>query len=117
FFGIGMEFSLSGPEPWRAQGHAKIKVLFFSLKVKFNISWGGEQKAVPVLITPDALLEKLKLQLEQAVNWSGKMPGGYSSAESLRGLEETEMQDQIIMHPSGYLELRQNLLPLNRSIG
>lgn len=116
FFGIDMEFTLSGPEPWRAQGYAKIKVLFFSLKVKFNISWGGEQKAVPVFITPDVLLEKLKNQLEQAGNWSGRLPDRYTKAESLRSLEETEKLDQIFMHPSGYLELRQNLIPLNKSI-
>lgn len=116
FFGIGMEFTLSGPEPWRAQGYAKIKVLFFSLKVKFNISWGGEQKAVPVFITPGALLEKLKNQLEQISNWSAKLPEGYSKAESLRSLEEPEKLDQIFMHPIGYLELRQSLIPLHKFI-
>ena len=116
FFGIDMEFTLSGPEPWRAQGYAKIKILFFSLKVKFNISWGGEQKAVPVFIKPDALLEKLKIQLQQSGNWSAKLPDRYSKAESMRSLEETEKQDQIFMHPSGYLELRQNLIPLNKTI-
>jgi hypothetical protein len=116
FFGIDMEFILSGPEPWRAQGYAKIKVLFFSLKIKFNISWGDEQKAVPVFIKPDALLEKLKIQLQQSGNWSGKLPEGYTRAESLRSLEETEKLDQIFMHPSGYLELRQNLIPLNKTI-
>jgi hypothetical protein len=111
-----MEFVLSGPEPWRAQGYAKIKILFFSLKIKFNISWGGEQKAVPVFIKPDELLEKLKIQLQESGNWSGKLPERYGRAESLRSIEEAEKQDQIIMHPSGYLELRQNLIPLNKTI-
>jgi hypothetical protein len=116
FFGIDMEFTLSGPEPWRAQGYAKIKVLFFSLKVKFNISWGDEQKAVPVFIKPDALLEKLKFQLQQSGSWSSKLPDRYTKAESMRSLEEAEKQDQLFMHPSGYLELRQNLIPLNKTI-
>src|SRR5690606_19802622 len=65
---------------------------------------------------PDALMEKLKIQLEQSGNWSAKIPEGYSKAESLRSLEETEKLDQIIMHPSGYLEFRQNLIPLHKSI-
>ncbi|HSI76893.1 MAG TPA: DUF6603 domain-containing protein, partial [Lunatimonas sp.] len=117
FFGIDMEFVLSGPEPWRARGYAKIKVLFFSLKIKFNISWGGEQKAVPVFISPEALLDKLKNRLEESGNWSGLLPEGYSGAESLRSPEEAEKQDRIFMHPSGYLELRQNLVPLNKTIG
>lgn len=116
FFGIDMEFVLSGPEPWRARGYAKIKVLFFSLKLKFNISWGEEQKVVPVVVKPDALMEKLKVQLQQSTNWSAKLPAGYTAAESLRSLAESEKRDQIIIHPSGYLELRQNLIPLNKTI-
>ena len=116
FFGIDLEFVLSGPEPWRAQGYAKIKVLFFSLKIKFNISWGDEQKVVPVSIKPDALLENLKVQLQQSSNWSAKLPDGYTGAVSLRSINETEKQDQVFMHPSGSLELRQNLIPLNKTI-
>jgi hypothetical protein len=116
FFGVDLEFTLSGPEPWRAQGYAKIKVLFFSLKIKFNISWGGEQKAVPVLIKPDEILEKLKIQLLEAGNWSAKLPDRYMKAESMRSLEEAEKKDHIFMHPSGYLELRQILVPLNKTI-
>lgn len=83
FFGIEMEFMLSGPEPWRAQGFAKIEVLFFSLKIKFNISWGEKQKVAPVIVKPEELMEKLKLQLEQSGNWTAKIQAGYSGAESL----------------------------------
>lgn len=116
FFGVDMEFLLSGPEPWRAQGYAKIKVLFFSLKVKFNISWGGEQKVAPAVIKTDELLEKLQLQLTQSSSWTSKLPEQYTKAESLRGIEEPDQKDLIAMHPSGYLELRQNLVPLNKTI-
>jgi hypothetical protein len=116
FFGIAMEFMLSGPGPWRAQGFAKIKVLFFSLKIKFNTSWGEKQKVAPVVVKPDALLEKLSSQLKQFENWTAKLPAGYSGGESLRSLDEAEQQDQIIMHPSGFLELHQNLIPLNKTI-
>ncbi len=116
FFGIEMEFMLSGPEPWRAQGFAKIEVLFFSLKIKFNISWGEKQKVAPVIVKPDELMEKLKLQLEQSGNWTAKIQAGYSGAESLRSPDEAEQPNQIRMHPSGFLELRQNLIPLNKTI-
>jgi Family of unknown function (DUF6603) len=116
FFGIDLEFEFSGPEPWHAQGYAKIKVLFFSLKIKFNVSWGDEQKAVPEVIKTDDLLERLQVQLQQSGNWSAKLPDEFSSAESLRSLEESEKQDQIFVHPSGSLELRQNQIPLNMTL-
>ena len=83
FFGIDLEFVLSGPEPWRAQGYAKIKVLFFSLKIKFNVSWGDEQKVVPAVIKTDDLLEKLKVQLQQSGNWSAILPDRIQQAESI----------------------------------
>ncbi len=116
FFGVEMEFMLSGPGPWRAQGFAKIEVLFFSLKIKFNISWGEKQKVAPVVIKPDVLLESLKVQLKQSGNWSVKLPTGYSGAESLRSPDETEQQNQVIIHPSGSLEFRQSLIPLDKTI-
>ena len=117
FFGVDLEFLLSGTEPWRAQGYAKIKVLFFSLKVKFNISWGEDQKVAPAFIKPDEILEKLKSQLEQSGNWSAKIPDGFNGAVSFRSLEESEKQDQVFIHPASFLELRQNLIPLNTTIG
>ena len=83
---------LSGPEPWRAQGFAKIKVLFFSFKDQIQYQLGEEQKAVAAFVEPDELLEKLKLQLEQTSNWTGKLAVNYTKAESLRSLEEAEKQ-------------------------
>jgi hypothetical protein len=71
-----------------------------------------------VFVHPDVLLEKLQLQLLQSGNWSAKLPAGYTGAETLRRLEEAEneKQDQILIHPSGHLELRQNLVPFNKTI-
>jgi hypothetical protein len=116
FLGVDMEFLLSGPAPWRAKGYAKIKVLFFSLKLKFNYSWGSEQKLAPTFIQPDLLLEKLKIQLQQSDSWSAKLPERINMAESMRSLDESEKQEQIFIHPSGQLELRQSLIPLNQTI-
>lgn len=116
FFGVDLYFLLSGPKPWRAKGYAKIKIWFFSLKIRFNISWGGEQKISRPTLQPAVLLDRLREQLDQPANWSAQLPAYYALAESLRSLEETEKQDRIFIHPSGYLELRQQLLPLDRTI-
>lgn len=116
FFGVDLYFLLSGPKPWRAKGYAKIKILFFSLKVRFDYSWGGKQKAAKTSISASNLLGKLERQMLESGNWAGKLPARAEQAESLRSLEESEKQDRVIMHPSGFLEVRQTLLPLNRSI-
>ena len=116
FAGVDLEFLLSGPKPWRATGFAKIKILFFSLKIKFNYSWGGEQEIAPVTVTAAKLLSDLKIQLAEQNNWTGKLPLKYSRAEALRSVDAPEDQGQILVHPGGYLELRQTLIPLNRKI-
>ncbi|MBK6284613.1 MAG: hypothetical protein IPF54_20055 [Draconibacterium sp.] len=117
FSGLILSFYSAVLKKWRAQGYAKIKVLFFSLKVKFNISWGEKQKIAPVFIKPDELLEKLRSQLQQSGNWTAKIPDGFNGAVSFRSLEEAEKQDQVFIHPASFLELRQNLIPLNTTIG
>jgi hypothetical protein len=116
FLGVNLHFLLSGPKPWRAQGYAKIKIWFFSLKIRFNISWGGEQKDLRTIVQPLTLMDQLVAQMSEPSSWSGQLPARSIQVESLRTLEETEQKGKVLMHPSGRLELRQRLIPLNRTI-
>ncbi|MBK6282307.1 MAG: hypothetical protein IPF54_06240 [Draconibacterium sp.] len=94
FFGVDLEFLLSGPEPWRAQGYAKIKVLFFSLKVKFNISWGENKRLLLYLLNP---MNYLKTKISVAANrqLTAKIPDGFNGAVSFRSLGEAENKTSI----------------------
>lgn len=116
FAGVDLYFEFSGPKPWRAKGYAKIKILFFSLKVRFNISWGGEQEKVLVSIKTESLLDQLHEQVAAPNNWSAKLAPGFSSGAALKKLEAEEQKERIFVHPSGYLEVRQMLLPLNKTL-
>ena len=49
-------------------------------------------------------------------SWSEKMPAGSNRVESIRSLQAEELRDKIFVHPSGGLELRQNLLPFSKKI-
>ncbi len=112
--GVDLYFLLSGPKPWRVKGRAKVKIAFIKFKIKFNISWGGKQKALPQNIGADVLLSQLREELELASNWAAKLPPRFNSAELLRSIEEDP--STVVVHPSGYLEVRQNAVPLNRRI-
>lgn len=116
FLGVELYFELSGPKPWRAKGYAKIDLWLFSLKIRFDYEWGGKQKVQLRTVKTDVLLERLQAQLSEENNWSAKLMSGFSNAAALRKLEEEEQKDRILVHPSGFLELRQNLLPLNKKI-
>jgi len=114
--GIELYFLLNGPEPWNANGYAQISILFYTLKVKFNVTWGGQQEIVEALVKVLDLLTKLQDQLSDDRNWAGKLPANFNAAESLRSSDESESNGKILVHPIGHLELRQTVVPLNQTI-
>jgi hypothetical protein len=104
---------LSGPTPWHARGKAKIKILFISIKVGFSFSWGSEDKATLPPVDPWVALpegESLPKILENPCSWGSVLPPGYKMVESLRSLDK-EAVAGVIVHPSGRLEVRQNVVP------
>ncbi|MCB0629045.1 MAG: hypothetical protein KDD15_04920, partial [Lewinella sp.] len=114
--GVDFYMLLSGPAPWRAKGYAKIEILFFSLKIKFNRTWGDEQTVAPSSIDSGELFSRVKRQLGETRNWSGLLPEGFSNAASIRSLDAPEDAHLLLVHPSGTLEVRQTVLPLDKTI-
>ena len=118
--GVSLAFVLSGPVAWRARGKAKIKILFFKFKVRFNISWGrSNQTRNP---GKDPLFDLLQV-LNERESWGTVMPGGRPAIEALKPLTTIPAAAQnggashppdlpLVVHPHGMLEIRQSLLPL-----
>ncbi len=113
--GIGFFFRLSGPSPWNASGYAEISILFITLKIRFSITWGDRIPQPKTYESIDGLLDKVQQSLETESNWAAKLPPNFTTAESLRPVEELD-EEGVILHPSGYLELRQNVLPFDTRI-
>lgn len=115
--GVDLYFLLSGPKPWRVKGRAKIKIAFIKISIKFNFKWGGKQeKLPPTYITEIQMLEDLGKQIEAAENWGAKLPKNFTASETLRTIEDSEKAGLVLVHPSGYLELRQNLIPFHTNM-
>lgn len=112
--GIELSFLLSGPRPWTVKGFAKIKIAFIKFKIKFKLTWGARQKAAPKILQPNILLEKLGQELSSIDSWAAKMPAHLSSGELLRTIDEAN--NVVLLHPAGYLEVRQTVVPLNHQI-
>ncbi len=51
-FGVDLTLLLSGPTPWHAHGEARIKILFFSIKVGFSFTWGSDEQATLAPVDP-----------------------------------------------------------------
>jgi len=58
-------------------------------------------------------LDKIQNELSKAGNWSAKIASNSKFTETLRSFEE---EDLLLLHPSGHLEFRQVIAPLERRI-
>lgn len=105
---ISLDFTLSGPTPWRAKGTGKFKILLLKVKVRFDKSWGKRQSPSLPATDPWWLL---KDALENRGNWKGLLPGEKEQVIRLKKIEDAE--GTVAVHPKGRLEISQNVLPFN----
>lgn len=111
-FSLELEIELSGPTPWNAKGFVSFKILFFSFKISFDVTWGD---TVPT--TSDVGVQVLPLVHDSAQdnkNWVTELPAERIDLVVLKELPAEN--DKIIMQPFGSLKISQNLLPLDLPI-
>ncbi|TFV94747.1 hypothetical protein E4S40_12115 [Algoriphagus kandeliae] len=107
---LSLEFSLEGPTPWRAKGTAKFKILFFSVKVKFDVTWGDKKDTTLPDITVFPLLTDA---MEDIQNWRSIPSNPNSPGLRMRGLASEE---ELILTPNGSIEISQKIVPLEVEI-
>lgn len=106
--GLSVSMSLSGPTPWNVRGTATIDLWLFSIDVDFNHIWGSAKK---VTIAEEKPALALITAVNEPKNWSAQLALDRASLTHLRDLRN-EAAGQIVVHPGGTLEFRQNVLPL-----
>jgi len=110
-FSISLTFTLEGPTPWRANGTAKFKILFFTVKAKFNVTWGDERDtALPDIAVLPLLIEAL----EDRQNWRSIAQNNHINGMRLRAIGEDE--DDLVLTPNGTIEILQKIVPLRTEI-
>lgn len=109
---VNLSMTLSGPTPWNARGKVKFKLLGVSIKKEFDFTWGDAEQVTLPSIDP---WEQVLGALNDSGNWGSALPANQSSVEYLRSLEG-EAPGQIILHPAGQVEVRQNVVPLDVSL-
>lgn len=106
-FSVRLRGTLEGPTPWRFSGHASVSILFFSIGVDVEETWG---EAVDTTLPGEAVMPLIRQELENEANWTAQLPPGNNLLVSLRVLEsETE---QLVLHPVGELVVSQRTAPL-----
>ncbi|SHO63535.1 DUF6603 domain-containing protein [Algoriphagus zhangzhouensis] len=107
---LSLEFTLEGPTPWRAKGTAKFKILFFSVKVKFDVTWGDKKDTT----LPDIEVLPLLLEaMEDIQNWRSVLSNPNSAGLRMKGLASEE---ELILTPNGSIEISQKVVPLEVEI-
>lgn len=109
---VRVQLDFSGPTPWKVNGVARAKIFGFKVKAKVRKTWGRSKKARLPAEDPWPMLQE---SLERPESWSAKLPSNAHRVASFRGLEEEQSgQDPpLIVHPTGALEVLQNVAPLD----
>jgi hypothetical protein len=110
--GIDVHCELSGPTPWNANGDASLTILFFTISVGFNVTWGDTG---PAQIQETAnVLQLLTDAVSDDRNWKADMPSNTNLGVTLKKIELAD--DKIIIHPFGVLGVSQKIVPLDFTI-
>lgn len=111
-FSVGFSGLLEGPTPWHIEGKGSISLLFFSIDVPFEKTWGkkANTKLDPIQVFP--LLEK---EMHALTNWEAKLPASSNISVTLRQLGSSTA-DTLVLHPVGKLQISQRKVPLNYKI-
>lgn len=110
--GINVHCELSGPTPWHALGEASLKILFFSVSVGFDQTWG--ESAPPQVLEPEDVLKLLVDAVTDSRNWKTDIPANTNLSVSVKQIEL--LPGEIILHPFGALTVSQKIVPLKLTI-
>ncbi len=106
-FCVRLRGSLEGPTPWRISGAASISILFFTVSVDVDKTWGD---TVDTTLVGAAAMPLIASQLEDESNWIAKLPAGNNLLVSVRSLEGDA--ETLVLHPVGELVVSQRAVPL-----
>jgi hypothetical protein len=106
---IHLRLTLEGPTPWRAKGSGSISMLFFSIDVDFDITWGDLVNTVLAAID---LLPLFLAEINKRENWRALAPPSTNLLVTPRKLDP----ELLVLHPFGALTVSQRALPLALSL-
>lgn len=106
-FSVHLRGSLEGPAPWRVRGSASISLLFFSVSVDVDVTFGerNNDTLAPILVMP-----LIRAEFDKPENWIASLPASGQLLTSLRNIGET---GALVLHPVGSLRISQRAVPLN----
>ncbi|GAB3218042.1 hypothetical protein J0A67_01840 [Algoriphagus aestuariicola] len=112
-FGIHFIGRLSGPTPWNISGEVSFGLLFITITISFDETWGDPKPDVE--IETEDLRALLTAELQKSANWRPIIPENNHLHVSLRAIPEDQQVD-LLIQPFGSITFSQRTLPLNMDI-
>jgi hypothetical protein len=112
FASIDLHLHLEGPGPWAIHGTASVSLLFFDVHFEVGpTTWppGSRNPPADPISPQDLVKERLRL----AGAWSARLP---PDADTLVRLVDLGESANLVVHPLGALEARQQAVPLETTI-
>jgi hypothetical protein len=106
---VSIDVLLEGPGPWHVHGYASLSLLFFTLSLPIDASWGDDAGPTAAVAQPLTLVHDA---LSAADGWSASLPGGTSSVVMLR----TPPGPAIPAHPLAEITCHQRVIPLGLNV-
>jgi hypothetical protein len=116
FASVHVSGTLAGPAPWHAKGSASISLLFFSIGISFDRTWGSAAPAT--LPAVDPWTAALQPALADASSWHGALPAGVHPPVTFASIPGAQNPggSVILLDPAEDLVLDQKAVPLNQPI-
>jgi hypothetical protein len=104
---VGLDLTVDGPSPWHVTGKATLSLLFLSITIPIDGTFGSDSpRADPPSLDAAAAL---RAALEDSTAWETTAPSGSAALVALRS---TVGPEDLAAHPAGLLGARQDVLPL-----
>ncbi|HET9533257.1 MAG TPA: DUF6603 domain-containing protein [Blastocatellia bacterium] len=111
-FKVRLEGSLAGPRPLHIKGKATFEILWWDVSIRIDKRLVEGVKPPPP--EPVAVLPRLKEALANPANWVAQLPA--QKREVVRLRPRAAAAGEVLLHPSGSLRVKQNVVPLDVEI-
>ena len=107
--GVGVQLHVEGTSPWRAEGHAEVDILFWTVTVDVGpYTWGDDVNPPPALADPRQIARDALHRNPGA--WQALVPPDADRIVRLAAAPPS--QTDVTVHPMGLFDVRQHAIPL-----
>ena len=106
---VSIDILLQGPGPWHLHGYASLSLLFVTLSLPIEATWGDDSPPTAKTVQPLTLVRDA---LSSATAWSASLPAGESSVVVL----QPSAGPVIPAHPLAAISCHQEVVPLGLAV-